>query len=590
MVAGTCHSGEAGDMRSKLAVWCLVVAMLSAQSVLGVDIVVNGADENQVIDGFGTSVMNWMSAVYGNAQLRTDYARDLGCSVVRGELHPAAITKDACMDRNPTQFGTDIDANIALMDFVNQSRVSITGGFMEAVYEQRLDEMKVMLSIWTPPDWMKANTNFGDPGCQSYGGHLIRTDANRTNFARYVAAWIKGFSQTYNIPVYCLSVQNELDWAHSPSSWTTSCQYFSTVYPGGDTRTNNGPAVGVNDYNPAVQYVHDELEANNLQIKFFGPEKSHIFRGIYDLSFQMFYIMDMADDGTMAIMDGFCHHGYAHTPTNRGIISSYWDGHSDAGNPSLNWDGIKTYGKPSWQTEAATHPITWQGAVDLATTIQDELVAGNLSAYLNWAYSSSSSDDTHSLIVNTNQRTDKYYAFKHFSRYIRPGAIRLGCSPDVPDGLSVSAYRHDANGTLTIVMVNRGNAQTANITLPATPTGIPLLNVYTSRAGDLWAQSTATVSGSAVSVSVPSSAIVTLYGEGASSADKPRHGAAAPSGHTARPHSFVTLSPGERGDGVVVTARSHGTEAAVFDLRGRAVRRAAAFSDRTVGASAVSGR
>lgn len=559
---------------TRLAAASFAVALLSIRAAVGVDIVVDGADENQVIDGFGTSVMNWMSAVYGNAQLRTDYVHDLGCSIVRGELHPAAITKDRCMDQNPTQFGPDIDANVALMDFVGQSRVSITGEFMEAVYAQRLDDMKVMLSIWTPPDWMKANTNFGDPGCQSYGGHLVRTDANRTNFARYVAAWIKGFADTYNIPVYCLSVQNELDWAHAPSSWTTSSQYFSTVYPSGDTRTNNGPPIGENDYNPAVRYVYDELEANNLSIKLFGPEKSHIFQGIHNCWMQMTYIRDMSIDGTMDIMDGFCHHGYAHTPTNRDIISSYWDGHTDDGNPNLNWDGIKTYGKPSWQTEAATHPLTWDGAIDLATTIQDELVAGNLSAYLNWAYASNSSDDTHSLIVSTTQRTDKYYAFKHFSRYIRPGSIRLGCSPDDPTGLSVSAYRHEANGTLTIVMVNRGSAQTANITLPTAPTGVTGFDVYTSRSGDLWAQSSANVSGSAVSVQVPSSSIVTLYGQGASDVDGSRHGAVAPaSGGARQARGMVGLALERSGDGVVVTTLSRGMERAVLDLRGRVVSR-----------------
>lgn len=248
-------------------------AVALAGSAFAVDISVDGNNEQQTIDGFGSSVMNWMSSVYGNAANRTDYARDLGCSIVRGELHPSSITKNACMNLNPTTFGADINANVALMDFA-QSRISITGGFMQAVYAQRLDDMKIMLSIWTPPDWMKTNSFNGDPGCQSYGGHLTRTAANRTNFARYVAAYIKGYSARYQIPVYNLSVQNELDWAHDPSSWTTSCQYFSTVYPGGADRTANGPAVGTNDYNLAVRAVYDELRANSIPMKFFGPEKA----------------------------------------------------------------------------------------------------------------------------------------------------------------------------------------------------------------------------------------------------------------------------------------------------------------------------
>lgn len=480
---------------------CLLL-LLGAVRLFAVDVTIDGSDEQQTIDGFGTSVMNWMASTFADAEVRRIYARDLGCSIVRGELHPMAITKDKCMDKNPTTFGSDIAANAALMDFDGQSRVYITGRFMKAVYNDRLDEMKIMLSIWTPPDWMKANTRFGDPGCQSYGGHLVRTDENRTNFARYVAAWIYGFQQEYSIPVHALSVQNELDWAHANASYTTSCQYFATDYPTGSSRADNGPPLGVNDYNPAVRYVYDELKANDLDIKLLGPEKSHIFQSADRLGQQMSYIRDMADDGTMEIMDGFCHHGYAHTPGNRDIVSAYRT-------------AIAKYNKPSWQTEAGHLPHTYQGGFDLARTLQDELVAGNTSAWLNWNFTSSSSNDEHALMINTTEKTPKYYAFKHFSRYIRPGAVRLGCSPDDGNGLSVSAYRHDINGTLTIVVVNAGTATSATITLPDVPGNLSTFAAYTSQEGAMWAESQVTASAGKLSLSVPSSGIMTLYGQGA---------------------------------------------------------------------------
>ncbi|MGE5558496.1 MAG: hypothetical protein ACM3WV_07770, partial [Bacillota bacterium] len=57
--------------------------------------------------------------------------------------------------------------------------------------------------------------------------------------------------------------------------------------------------------------------------------------------------------------------------------------------------------------------------------------------------------------INTYYRIPTY-AFKHFSRYIRPGAVRLNCTPDNPNGISVSAFRHTGNNTLTIVLVNKG--------------------------------------------------------------------------------------------------------------------------------------
>ena len=512
-----------------------------------VTITVDGSSEHQVIDGFGTSVMNWMSAEYGNAEARRIYAQDMGGSIVRGELHPQAITKGP-MNLNPTVFGPDIDANAALMDFTGQSRVSITGGFAQAVYNQRIDEMKVMLSIWTPPHWMKENAQFVEPGPQSYGGYLIRTEANRTNFARYVAAWVKGFSETYQIPVDVLSVQNELDWAHSPATWTTSCQYHSTNFPAGSP--------GYNTYNPAVRAVYNELKANNISLEFAGPEKSHIFENDYNLGGQLSYIHDMATDGTMDIMDIFCHHGYALRPGNRAMIKRYWD-------------AVKQHGKRSWQTEAGHFPINWSGAMSLARNIQDELVAGDLSGYIAWCFNAGSGNDEYALVLNTTQKTDKYYAFKHFSRYIRPGAIRLGCSPDDPNGLSVSAYRHHRNGTLTIVLINAGGGQNATINLPQDPSGISSFRVFTSREGSRWVESQASVSGGSVNVAVPGNGFVTLYGEGAVSTRPSERapGAATPvqiQKHT----SILQRSPTAHGVRISVPGRN-GSAGLLFDLRGR---------------------
>ncbi len=485
------------------------------------DITVNGTVEYQTIDGFGTSIMNWMDSVYANAQNRTDFARDLGCSIVRGELHPAAITKDDCMDANPTTFGADIDANVGLMDFRNHYRLSITGEFMKAVYGQRLDDMKVTFSIWTPPHWLKENAVLStEYGCQSYQGHLARTADNRTQFGRYVAAWLKGFSAVYGVPVYSLSVQNELDWAHDPSTWTTSCQYFSTKYPADRA---NGPALGQNDFNPAIDYAYRELHANGLGfIKLMGPEKSHILSDSWEMGVQLSYIEDMAANGTaLSQIDILCYHGYESSATSRSLASSYWS-------------EIGGYGKPSWQTEAGGEPVTWAGAMELASRMQNELVAGNVSAYLYWAYASDGTDEL-ALKNNGTQKTDKYTAFKHFSRYIRPGAVRLACSPDSPTGLSASAYRHAANGTLTIVLVNNGSAQTANISVPSQPAGIASFTAYSSVSGSLWSQAVVAVNGSIVSVAVPASGIVTLYGTGS--------GTQATPDPTSAPTTVPTVAP-----------------------------------------------
>jgi O-glycosyl hydrolase len=526
--------------------------------------------EFQQIDGFGTSVMNWDSAFNCDPDFYEAYAVDLGCSIIRGELHPAAITGD-CMDKNPTTFNENVDENAALMNFSDYTRVSITGNWMQEVYSRRLDEMKVMLSIWTPPHWMKSEAILSSSqGCQSYQGYLTRTHENRTNFARYVTAWVKGFTQAYDVPLYGLSVQNELDWGHSVDSWTTSCVYASSIYP---TSSRNGLPLGENDYNTAVRYVHDELAANDMHPVMMGPERSHIHTGVRALGYQMAYIDDMASDGTMDIMDVFIHHGYEYEPGNREMLRRYLQGYE--GNDAIEThNGIAGYNKKTWQTEANTHETGWTGAMNLARTIHDQLIAMNLSGYLNWSFCAKS-DRKWAFVLKPNkssplEKLDKYYAFKHFSRYIRPGAVRLGCTPDNPDGLSVSAYRHEQNGTLTIVAVNAGSASEVTIALPAQPQNIISFAGYTSQSGSVWQESTVPVTNNSISLTVPANGLVTLYGEGEPMVGTVRHSAG--SKGVSRTVGRTQLQLERLHEGLVVHSHT-ANELRTLDLQGRTLQR-----------------
>src|SRR5436190_734196 len=76
-------------------------------------------------------------------------------------------------------------------------------------------------STASAPHWMKGaelDANTGQPdgnqpvltATDSAGGSLIDTPDNLQQFGRYVAAYVKGFEQTYGVPFYAISIQNEL--------------------------------------------------------------------------------------------------------------------------------------------------------------------------------------------------------------------------------------------------------------------------------------------------------------------------------------------------------------------------------------------
>src|SRR5699024_1313898 len=69
-----------------------------------------------------------------------------------------------------------------------------------------------------------------------------------------------------------------------------------------------------------------------------------------------------------------------------------------------------------------------------------------------------------SLMKMDDYASGKYNAFKHFSKFIKPGAVRLQTSGGDPAGVYASAFADDARGTLTSVLINN-TAEDQSVTL-----------------------------------------------------------------------------------------------------------------------------
>jgi MYXO-CTERM domain-containing protein len=109
----------------------------------------------------------------------------------------------------------------------------------------------------------------------------------------------------------------------------------------------------------------------------------------------------------------------------------------------------------------------------------------------------------------------KYVAVKHFFSYVRPDAVRVDATVAGAASLYASAFVHDADGTLTVVLVNAGAAPaTAQVQVPAMPAGIASFDGHTSQNGSLWQPSTFMVTSGAISVPVPAYGVVSLQGKG----------------------------------------------------------------------------
>jgi hypothetical protein len=103
-----------------------------------------------------------------------------------------------------------------------------------------------------------------------------------------------------------------------------------------------------------------------------------------------------------------------------------------------------------------------------------------------WQLSDTSELETeHTLLgkrhLDEPTKSKKYCAFMHFSRYVRPGAVRIGAmfgNGDASIGgksefdtfrsLNVSAFLHENDRTLTVVLINmRDEDQKVRVRVPA---------------------------------------------------------------------------------------------------------------------------
>ncbi|MFY1692686.1 glycoside hydrolase family 30 protein [Plantactinospora sp. WMMB782] len=123
---------------------------------------------------------------------------------------------------------------------------------------------------------------------------------------------------------------------------------------------------------------------------------------------------------------------------------------------------------PTWMSEWAASSVQdgWNEAWDsgkgtdgirLAERIHDSLALADASAFLFWLGGSRGAT---AALVQVDDANDTYrvssrlYAFAAYSRFIRPGAVRIGVDSGVA-GLKVSAYRN-ADGSEVVQIINTG--------------------------------------------------------------------------------------------------------------------------------------
>ncbi|HEY8748436.1 MAG TPA: glycoside hydrolase family 30 beta sandwich domain-containing protein [Tepidisphaeraceae bacterium] len=446
----------------------------SAQNSPPVSITVTKATQFQTMEGFGTALFS-ESPVWDPRYLN-EYTQDLGASILRVPLNPDILPSQITLS-------SDLQSNINLLNFNGNYPQTNWGQFAQQAVGNKIDQMKIIGSIWSPPPWMKTTNN-------QNGGYLIQTPDNLTQFARYVAAYVKGFQQSYGVPMYGVSIQNELRF------WQP---YPSTVY-------------SPSDYVAALKAVGAEFARDGITTKLIGPEDVGVDGGDITAA-QMSYINAIkADPVAKSYLSTYIIHGYSGNGVSLGSSQANWADY---------WNKISADGKESWMTETSGEQTAWvsfdstghpNGALSVALNMHQALAYGNVNAYVYWQMNDGKNETQNTLEGGFDTTSLKYNAAKHFMKFIRPGAVRVAATPDTVTGISVDSFVEPDN-SMTIELINASaNATQTTIALPGA--NYASFIEYLTTATQPWAVIPGIlVSNGSLSINIPANSVITLQSD-----------------------------------------------------------------------------
>ncbi len=375
--------------------------------------------EYQTIEGFGGFNSIHLAGDTWTVPLSEKYdvlAYDLGISMLRHEIDPRFWEAE------------DKPFNVQAPVFGGPS---IADNFKDAEELRRRGVDRFIASVWSPPAWMKTN------GQTSYGGRLKGESVGR--FAEFMVGYIEAFKIATGLDLYAVSIQNEPD---------LSLPWNSCLYSPGE-------------YASVLRVVRSAFRSRGIRTRLFGPE---VFGPPAGCSGWIEAIAS-ADSSSISGLDGFGLHIY-----NSGILIPYLN--------AQGWlplqETCRKHGLSLWQTETSmVYGRDWNGAMDLASVICCGLKYGKLSAWCWWALADGEESAQYALIVD-GKKENRYYASKHFYRYLRPGAVQVETvlaagtpAAFVEDDVMAVAFRHKILKTVTIVVLNKSrNRKTIRIKMP----------------------------------------------------------------------------------------------------------------------------
>ncbi|MDD6060952.1 MAG: alpha/beta hydrolase-fold protein [Ruminococcus sp.] len=317
-----------------------------------------------------------------------------------GINHPEWTGADLSESQRQTSFGNGTNelGLSVLRVFVNPDKNQWYRAVETAKFANKMGAY-VFASPWEPP------SSIASKGDGTYQGGKVHL--NKSNYGAY-AQHLNDFGtymKNQGVDLFSISVQNEPDYAHDWTGWTSD----ETT----DFLANYGHLI--------------------TSTRMMSPET-------FQYTNKDYYNKILNNSKAFANTDVFATHMYG---TQRS---------------QMDFSALENCGKEIWMTEVyvpnsdADSANRWPEALQVGENIHNALVVGNMSAYVWWYIRRS-----YGLLTEDGKISKRGYNMAQFSKWVRPGAIRIGATEQPDTNILVSSYKNE-DGTIAIVAINKNSS------------------------------------------------------------------------------------------------------------------------------------
>jgi len=361
------------------------------------------------------------------------------------------------------------------------------------------DQLTIMSTPWTPPNnrvtrWKEDVTGAGSlNGAINWNtpdvwGRLKRAFYN--DYADLLADYVKNFQANMGHPLSVLSIQNEPNMKVS----------YESAYMNG------------NDIRDFLKTISERFPLKSVFVNIMAPEFEN-----YDINFNSMVKPSLDDQVSNNVLTHIALHQY----------NAGWDSGITAGtvNGLAYFPQIAASGKRFWQTEISNlgphcpddHGI--ENALYYARMIHFNMTMAGTNAFLFWwLWQNTDSNEVMggSLITVRNGTTvipaKRLYAMGQYSRFVRPGWVRIEAEAEPVKGVFISAYKNPSGNEIAIVMINT-NVSSVDLSIGMGANRFESLNSWrTSSSENLTSLGKQEFNGGNADISLSQKSITTFYG------------------------------------------------------------------------------